>query len=443
MKSWIEKLRSSFLMYAGLPKPIYALFVATVINGAGIFVFPFLTLFLTKKLGMDVREAGRIMLLTSLAYLPGAALGGKIADARGRKALAIGAQALAALCYLPCGLFALRPDLTIGLGSLGLAGELGARELVPALVLLSVLFDGFSDPARSSMHTDLTTPENRQAAFSLNYLGHNLGFAVGPLVAGFLFNAAPAWLFWGNAAAALAACVVVLIAVPETKPDDEALRASLDDEGSTERAHEGGLLSAIRARPRLVAFVLLNSCLGFVYAQHRFALPLHAESLLGSGGAKLYGLVMTMNALLVLALTTPLIALLKKRPAVYNVAASAGLYAVGFGVLALARGPAIFLISAAIWTAGEIVNATNAEVYVANHTPMSHRGRFNAVLPVLGGLGWSLSTPVGGEIIHRFGMGALWATMFGVAAAAGLGFTLLGRGEGKARAARAAAKEAL
>jgi uncharacterized membrane protein YqaE (UPF0057 family) len=46
-----------------------------VVNGAGIFVFPFLTLFLTKRLGMDVREAGRIMLLTSLAYLPGAVLG--------------------------------------------------------------------------------------------------------------------------------------------------------------------------------------------------------------------------------------------------------------------------------------------------------------------------------------------------------------------------------
>ena len=266
-------------MYAGLPRPVYALFVATVVNGAGIFVFPFLTLFLTKKLGMDVREAGRIMLLTSLAYLPGAVLGGKIADARGRKALAIGAQALAALCYLPCGLFALRPELGLGLEFLGLSGRLGARELVPALVLVNVLFDGFSDPARSSMHTDLTTPENRQAAFSLNYLGHNLGFAVGPLVAGFLFNAAPAWLFWGNALAAFAACAVVLFAVPETKPDAEALRASLANEGSTERAHEGGLLSAIRSRPRLIAFVLLNSCLGFVYAQHRFALPLHADAL--------------------------------------------------------------------------------------------------------------------------------------------------------------------
>lgn len=42
-------------MYAGLPKPVYALFVATVVNGAGIFVFPFLSLFLTKKLGMGVR----------------------------------------------------------------------------------------------------------------------------------------------------------------------------------------------------------------------------------------------------------------------------------------------------------------------------------------------------------------------------------------------------
>ncbi|MGM0675698.1 MAG: MFS transporter [Spirochaetota bacterium] len=46
---------------------------------------------------------------------------------------------------------------------------------------------GAATPATIALATDLSTPDTRQATFSLLYLGHNLGFAVGPLVAGFLF----------------------------------------------------------------------------------------------------------------------------------------------------------------------------------------------------------------------------------------------------------------
>ena len=38
------------------------------------------------------------------------------------------------------------------------------------------------------MITDLTVAEQRKGAFSLVYLSHNIGFALGPMIAGFLFN---------------------------------------------------------------------------------------------------------------------------------------------------------------------------------------------------------------------------------------------------------------
>jgi MFS family permease len=60
---------------------------------------------------------------------------------------------------------------------------------------------------------------------------------------------------------------------------------------------------------------------------------------------------------------------------------------------------------------------------------MSHRGRFNAIMPFLGGFGWALATPVGGSIIHSRGISALWLTMFGVAAAASVGLVVLDRVE--------------
>jgi len=409
-----------FKLYRGLPRTVYILFFATVINGVGIFVFPFLTLFLTKKAGMDPREAGNFMFLTAIAYLPGTIIGGKLADRYGRKVVAVTAQLLASAAFIPCGFLLLA----------GPEAEVRVRTIIPFFILLNIIFDGFADPARQAIQMDISTPENRQATFSLNYLGHNLGFAVGPLMAGFLFVAAPQWLFWGNALAATAAISLVAFLVPETKPSDAALRASLDTD-STEKAHQGSLWSAIKARPSLVIFSTISASYWLVYAQHRFTLPLQTEALFGSRGAAFYGSLMTMNAVLVIIFTAPMIALFKRYRPIANVSLAGLLFALGFGMLALVRSPYLFYLSTLIWTLGEIINATNAEVYVANHTPMSHRGRFTALLPLIEGLGWTFATPLGGNIIHRWGIPVLWTGAFGVALAAAGSLLVLDRWTGR------------
>jgi len=38
--------------------------------------------------------------------------------------------------------------------------------------------------------------ETRRAAFSLSYLGVNIGVALGPLMAGWLFTHTLSWMFW-------------------------------------------------------------------------------------------------------------------------------------------------------------------------------------------------------------------------------------------------------
>ena len=415
----MRRLTSMFAMYRGLPAPIYALFLATTVNGIGIFVFPFLTLFLTERLGWSAGRAGSFMLVAAVAYVPGALVGGRLADRLGRKKVMLVAQALSGLMYVPCGF-------------------LGDSRAVPWLILASLLFDGVTDPARTAMNTDLTRPDNRQAAFSLLYLGHNLGFACGPLIAGFLFRSASAWLFWGNAAAIMGAVSIVAALVPETRPSEAQIEASIGS-GSTEEAHRGGLASALASRPFLLVYTVISIAYGFVYAQNRFALPLQAERSFGQAGASLYGGLMTLNAVLVILLTTPVVALTRSRPPIYAVAFAGLCYAIGFGMIGLASTPFLMYLSTAIWTLGEIVNATNDGTYVANHTPMSHRGRFQSILPIIGGTGYALSSPIVGRIVDRAGLGPVWPLLAAVAAAAAVAFVALGAFEsasGRRRAAR-------
>ncbi|HPZ16102.1 MAG TPA: MFS transporter, partial [Sphaerochaeta sp.] len=151
-------------IYRGLPKPIYTLFFSTVINSVGIFVYPFLTLYLTQRLSYPPARAGLLLTIASILYVPGSLLGSKLADTIGRKRVFVPCTILMNSCYLA-------------------AGFLEGTGWVPLLVLLALFFDGMIDPAHEAMKTDVTTIENRQVSFSLIYLGHNIGFALGPIIA--------------------------------------------------------------------------------------------------------------------------------------------------------------------------------------------------------------------------------------------------------------------
>src|SRR3989339_392831 len=183
MDQQLSGIKGMLALYKGLPRSVYVLFFATIMNGVGIFVYPFLVLLLTQHLGYSDAWAGAFMSVAALAYLPGSFIGGKLADKIGRKRVMVIGQLLASSMFVVCGF-------------------LGTSVWVPFFIILNLLFDGATDPARSALMTDITTPENRQVSFSLNYLGHNMGFALGPVIAGFLFYAAPGWLFFGNAIAA-------------------------------------------------------------------------------------------------------------------------------------------------------------------------------------------------------------------------------------------------
>jgi len=47
-----EKIKELLRPYSNLPKEVYVIFVARIINAMGVLVFPLLTLILVKKIGL-------------------------------------------------------------------------------------------------------------------------------------------------------------------------------------------------------------------------------------------------------------------------------------------------------------------------------------------------------------------------------------------------------
>jgi len=401
----ISKVKNSFSIYKNLPRSIYVLFFARTINSLGVFVYPFMTLFLTQKLGMSPGRAGFIIMLTGLAAAPGSLLGGKLADHFGRKRLLVAAEFISACSYIPCAF-------------------LGSSPLIPWFLIVGQFFMGVVHPLTTAMVTDLTVPETRKAGFSLMYLGHNLGFAVGPLVAGYLYRTHTPWIFLGDALTTFISLVLVLALVRETIPDREAIEASrLTD--SPERAEDGNALKLLLARPRLLFFALMVAVIQFVYAQLSFSFPLFLSDIFGERGPSLFGSAMSLNAVIVILCTAMVISLTRNFRPAFSLTLTGLLYSLGLGVLFFLHSYVLILAAVFVLTIGEILGATNIDVYIANHTPMTHRGRFNSIFPLIMETGFFLSPVVMGNYIERLGIRSVWPLCFFLGMISVTGFFIL------------------
>ncbi len=399
------------LSYFGLPKSVYIIFFARVVNSMGNFVFPFMTLLLTSKIGMGEQKAGLFLVMASTLQIPGTLLGGKLADKIGRKKVFTLFMGLAAACYIPC---AFLIDLPGGL------------TIIPWLLILASFFYSVSSPASSAMMNDLTLPENRQAAFSLLYMGMNIGTAIGSVIAGVLFNDHMKLLFIGDAITTFISITLLILFVKETKPSQEEVD-QISEERVHEMAEEGGLLSVLLRRPSLLIFAMLNTIFAFIYAQTYFSIPLQAKEVFGEAlGARYYGTFNMVNCLEVIFLTTVITLLTRKIKPVFNVAMVGIFFGVGYGMLFFVRSFWTFVLSTIIWTIGEIIHATNANVYIANHTPVSHRGRFSSIMMIVSETGGAVSPYVMGAYIAVYGVTNVWPIIFLLSLIAAFSMLILG-----------------
>ena len=355
-----------FNQYKGLPGQVYIILLARIISAMGMFVYPFLS----TRMGFSEVRIGKFMLIVALTYIPAAMIGGKIADRFNRRITYLTAMILADCALL-------------------IAGFLYQSFLVVYFLLISFFFMNMSMPVLAAMMMDLTSPTNRQESFSLVYLGVNIGGAVGPMAAGFLFENHTPWIFWGQGLLSLLALCLIALLVKDTLPDQTAYhQIKMDETRSQEAARNESLLIILAKSPILIAFAICASALSFSYAQVSFMLPLQMKDLFGiAAGAKYFGFLCSLNCIVVVLITPFLVLLTKKNKPLTNLAISGFLYMIGFGLYGVTDQLVLFYLFTVIWTTGEIISATNTGVYIANNSPISHRARFQSIFDIIQGTG--------------------------------------------------------
>jgi MFS family permease len=354
--------------YQGLPREIYVIFFSRMINAAGLFIFPLFTLILTQKVGLTPSEAGVWLTLMGVVIVPANLIGGKLTDLIGRKKIIVFGQSMGGILFFLCGFL-----------------EPGMSQIY--LILVACFFFGISDPANLSIIADLTTPDNREAAYALSYMGFNLGFAIGPVIGGLLFNRFYAWIFWGDALTLFISVALVMVFIRETYQRGEPVM--VDPERKLEVGQSGSILAVILQRPVLLIFSSILLFYNFSYAQWHYLLPIQLETLYPAQGATSFGILASLNGLVVLIFTPVLTSVLKPYPALRRVALGGFLYLIGFGTFAFVERRLLFALGCAIFTLGEITITISYMPFIANRTPVTHRGRMNAVLPLVMGIGYT------------------------------------------------------
>jgi len=391
---------------AVLPADIYALFAVRLVVSAGSFVGPFLAMMLTMKLGYDEARAGVFMSVVSMAAAFGLILGGKLGDSFYRPHVLVALQVTTAGAYVVCGI-------------------MGFNAVTPFVIAFAMGVLNGTWPIINAVVADVAPPDRRKEAFSLLYWGNNIGFSIGPLIAGFLFTRAPRALFIGNAAVLFVAAAIVAVFVKggsltgSVREGSAGVRA---EAGSTDHpAGPSSTWAVFRANPILILYAAGSVLTAFVYNQHTFALPIYLNDVLGrQAGPEAFGAVMMANGLTVVSLTAFVTLLSRRLRPLSSVALASVFYAVGFGGYYFVGGLPLVLGATVVWTIGEILGSTNGNAFIAERAPPAFRSRVNSAVSFCYIAGNALAPLAAGPIARYYGSASVWPFVAACAAVSAL-----------------------
>ena len=272
--------------YRGLKQEIYILFIGRLVTAMGSFVWPMLTFFLTTKLGLSDGTATLLIATASILSFPAALLGGKLADRFPRKSIIILFDCLTVSLYL---LSAVLP-LTIG---------------TAGLLFLAGLFQTVESPAYDALNSDYSTTAQREKAYSLSYLGFNLGFIIGASVAGILFENYLRLAFCINGIAIFISTILIFFFIHQKNAVTEDATAMAEQYSEYELPVDENLpvTQVLRQRPVLIWMLLVGCFAAMPSILVGILLPLQLNGTLGAAGATVYGYLNSLNGFVVILFT--------------------------------------------------------------------------------------------------------------------------------------------
>ncbi|WP_042367207.1 MFS transporter [Streptacidiphilus neutrinimicus] len=372
-----------------LPRTVRLLLLARVVNRLGAFSLPFLTAMICADHGASLTTAGLVTAAFGLATIPSRLTGGRLADRLGRRT-----TILLGLCGCAVSQLAIAAS-----GSLAWA--------VAGAVLLGLAYELYEPPSQAIIGESVA-PAQRVRAFSLFSAALAAGAMGAGLLAAVLGRWDLRWLFVVDALTCLACALLVRLVLPRDRP-------AVGRRGRAEPAAAAPTSPPVRPlRDRALVSIL---CTGTAYAlinqQTVMSLPL-ALARQGRPAADA-GLLFTAAAATTV-LAQPLVRLrgVTRLSTPTALALAHLLLAAGLLGYALLHALPALLVSAAVWSLGDLLVMGRAYALVTDLAPPGGSGRYLAVFGTSWGVAATLAPLLGTQLLARAGTTALWSATAGL-----------------------------
>jgi MFS family permease len=375
----------------GLPKAVWMLSGAFLVNRAGSMILPFLVLYGTRERGFSAERAGLVVTFFGLGTMLAAPLAGRLADRF--SPLAIMQTSLVAG----------------GVAAIALPAAKSFSALAAGIFIWAVLSESYRAPSLAIIG-DITSPGQRKPAFALVRLAVNLGLSIGPVVGGLLAERSFTALFIGDGATSLLAGIL-LIAL--------AKRMGLPSRVSAAAAAGVPPVRAALRDGKYLYFLAAMLPVLCVFFQSFGGMALYVVRDLGISTAA-YGLLLAINTVLIVFLDVPVNAATVAWPHSRALFLGCALVAVGFGALAFARTVPDVAATVVLWTFGEIYMFASLNALAVELAPDSRRGEYMGLFQMTFSASFLVGPALGVFVLEKSGSGALWGGCFAVALISGV-----------------------
>ncbi len=382
-----------FTQYKGLSKSAYVLFFARLVTNMGSFIWPMMTLIMYIHIGYDYQEIANVFLIVSLAFLPATLIAGKIADKFDKKKIIIIFDIISVTFFF-----------------INAFIEPGTLMLI--CLVLAGLFATMEGPAYEALVIESTLPREREKVYSLTYLGHNVGFMVGVVLAGMLISDHLNLAFAIDGITTLMSTAMIIFFVKTINMDTVAKEEKNEYEDKADNKEK--FSDVIKKRKSILIQIIVVFFIALVYDQWTFILPLKLESVFGEvNGTMYFGWVGALNGFVVIVFTPILLYLTRKIFPLFKMIIGGALISITFLLLISASNLWIYFIFIFFFTIGEIMNSIGSGPYYSRRIPSSHRGRINSMMGIFGMVGAMLGKKLIGYLMEAHSFDIAFATIAG------------------------------
>lgn len=375
---------------------LWVLFSGWLVSAMGFaMVIPYLSIYFHNQMKIPMTAVGILFGVAAISRALLGLIGGDLSDRLGRVKIMGLAQLFRGFVFL------IMSALAFGGGSF---------YLWSLMVILNWMLGGFYQPVANAMAADIVPKEKRVEAYSILRIGGNTGWAIGPMIGGFLASASYPLLFIiGGILTFLSSALIFIFLAESVKPDPSREKFTFKNLRKLKGDHPFFLFCSIS----LLLFIVIGQLVSTI--------SVFSVDYVGISKTQL-GFLYALNGAIVIFFQLPASKLTQTKNLIRVLFWGSLGYSLGYFLFGFSGSFGWLFFCMLIISFSEITVLPASMAIAANLSKEKHHGLYMGGYGLSNALGWSIGPLIGGILIDLFSSKSV--LLWGIISLLGLGSAL-------------------